>query len=180
MTDYLTIITSLFSGFLGAILGIFFVMWKEKKKQIRKRRMISCAFLMEITKYQSFFQHMQGYNSQDFQDNDTYKNNVFNTIVEYPAITSTGYNSGMIKNNSPFIEFHKEIFEFDNEDVIAELDRYCDHVFLADKYFKNLCNVNTRVGNDFVHFLDNIERGYKLMQGGTSISYLQKLAQIDS
>jgi hypothetical protein len=185
MTDYVSIITNLFSGgffgaIFGAILGFFFVMWRENQKQIRRQKMVSLAFIMEINKYQSFFQYMNGYNSQDFQDNDVYRNNVFKTIIDYPAITSTGNNSGMIKNTSPFIEFHKEIFEFDDESVVAELDRYCDHIFLADKYFRNLCDVDTRVGNDFIHFLENIERGYNLMQGGKSFSYLQRLAQIDS
>jgi hypothetical protein len=177
----ISILTSLFSGLIGAILVFILVMRRENQKQIRKQKLVSVAFLMEINKYQSFFQTITtGFNSQDFQDNDNYKSRVFKTIVDYPAITSTGNNSGMIKNNSPFIEFHKEIFEFDDESVIAELDRYCDHVFLADKYFKNLCDVDNRIGTDFIHFLENIERGYSLMRGGNSIPYLLKKSQIES
>jgi len=180
----IAILTSLLSGLIGAILVFALITWKEHQKQIRKRKNIAIAFLMEINKYQSFFQTILatyqnlselGYPYTGTFDTTSYQITLFNAIVNYPAIASTGNNSGILKNNSPFIEFHKEIFEFDNEDVVAELDRYCDHIFLANKFFKNYCDINTRIENDILHFIENIQRANDLMRGGKTIAYLQGL-----
>jgi hypothetical protein len=181
----ITILTSLFSGLIGAILVFILVLWRENQKQVKKRKFIAIAFLMEINKYQSFFQKILtfyqslselGYPSSTGSLNTTsYQIALFKEIIDYPAIASTGNNSGILKNNSPFIEFHREIFEFNDEDVVAELDRYCDHIFIADKFFRNYCDVNTRIETDILKFIVNIQRANDLMQGGKSIAYLQKL-----
>jgi hypothetical protein len=187
MIDYSTLIailTNLFSGFIGAIIVFILVSWNENQKRVEKQKLVATAFLMEIDKYQRFFQIILpyyqtlvefGYSSPPgFGDTTSYQELLFNAIVDYPAIASTGNNSGILKNSSPFIEFHKEIFEFNDEKVVAELDQYCDHIFIADKFFKNYCDVNTRNENDIWKFIVNIRRANDLMQGGKIIAYLEE------
>jgi len=189
MDDILTIITSLSSGLIGAILVFFLVQWEENQKRDKKRKFVANAFRIEIEKYQKFFQKiLSDYQSlkdvgfvstSDAGDTTNYQKILFNEIVDWPAIASTGNNSGILNNNSPFIEFHKDIFEFNNEVVVAELAQYCDHIFIADKFFKNYCEINTRNEENMNKFIINFRRAYELMQGGKSISYLTKLAQLD-
>jgi len=180
----IAILTSLFSGFIGAIIVFILVLWRENQKQVKKQKLVAIALLMEINKYQSFFQTILTYYQSLSElgypsctgslDTTSYQILLFNKIIDYPAIASTGNNSGILKNSSPFIEFHKEIFEFNDEDVVAELDRYCDHIFIADKFFKNYCDVHTQIENDILKFMINVRRANDLMQGGKSIAYLQE------
>jgi len=72
--------------------------------------------------------------------------------------------------------FYKDIFDFDDDEVIAELKRYYDHILLSDKFFKNFCDVDTRIGNDILHFLENIEKAEILMRTGRTTQFLQNLS----
>ena len=74
--DWFTqVILSLISGLLGVILGFIIISWRDKQKHIRRTKIVSTAFLIEIKKYQDFFRYiLTDFNPSNFEDADSYKN----------------------------------------------------------------------------------------------------------
>jgi len=178
------IVPSLLSGLVGAIIGAYIVVWIEKQRISRRKKLVATALSIEIKRYQDFFKELfascpnPGHHVIDHSRPEVipdYYIRFLERINDYPALAFPGKNGSLIHENFAFSVFYEDIFDFDNDDVITELKSYYDHILIADKYFKRFSDVNTRIEPDGRHLVDNIHAAYKLMMEGKTTQYLDNL-----
>jgi hypothetical protein len=187
--SYANIIGPIIGGCIAAGAGLLVMLYKEKiterkenEKLIQHQKIVAKALYEEISAYQSFFNRiLTDYSTSKFDEafNDIdhrgtlqhFEISAFSAIVNYGIVTSGPLGSFILEKN-PFSTFYEDIYKFDNFEAIRKIFQFYQYLQIADKYYRNYCDVDRRVPTDLRRFLDSIEKANSFLDDEDLLTYL--------